>query len=144
MPPPPYINPTDDELSALLSSSRTIAVVGLSDKPDRPSYGVAAYLRAAGYRIIPVNPHLTEWQGERAYPTVSAIPERVDIVDIFRRSEFVPEAVADAIASGAHTVWMQLGVINEIAAHRAHEAGLTVVMDRCMAVEHRRLLTTKS
>jgi len=141
MPPPPHINPSDDELRALLKSARTIAVVGLSDKPDRPSFGVAQYLRAAGYRIFPVNPHLTEWKGEPAYSSVSAIQERVDIVDIFRRSEFVPEVIADAMGAGAHTVWMQLGVINEIAARRAHEAGLTVVMDRCMAVEHKRLLS---
>jgi len=127
-------------LAEILSSARTIAVVGLSSKRYRPSYGVAEYLQRAGYRIIPVNPQETEVLGERCYPDLDSVPEAVDIVDIFRRSEYVPEIVEAAIRCGAKTVWMQESVVNEAAARRAEAAGLKVVMDRCILKDHRRLL----
>jgi uncharacterized protein len=122
----------------ILQTARTIAVVGLSGKRYRPSYGVAEYLQRSGYRIIPVNPEETEVLGERCYPDLDSVPEEVDVVDIFRRSEFVPEIVEAAIRKGAKVVWMQEGVIHEDAAQRAREAGLTVVMDRCILKDHRR------
>ena len=123
----------------LLAHARTIAVVGLSGKRYRASHGVAEYLQRAGFRIIPVNPRESEVLGEKAYPDLDAVPEPVDIVDIFRRPEFVPEIVEAAIRKGAKAVWMQEGVIHEDAARRAREAGLDVVMDRCILKEHRRL-----
>jgi hypothetical protein len=125
--------------SEILRMGRTIAVVGLSAKRYRPSYGVAEYMQRAGYRIIPVNPHETEVLGEKCYPDVESVPGPIDIVDIFRRSEFVPEIVEAAIRKGAKAIWMQEGVIHEEAAHRAREAGLEVVMDRCILKDHRRL-----
>jgi len=128
-----------NRISELLHNSRTIAVVGLSGKRYRPSYGVAEYLKRVGYRIIPVNPQETEVLGERAYPDLDSIPEPVDIVDIFRRSEFVPEIVEAAIRIGAKVIWMQEDVYDEAAAARAEEAGLAVVMDRCILKDHRRL-----
>jgi predicted CoA-binding protein len=130
----------DPEMAALLRASRTIAVVGLSHKRSRPSYGVSEYMQNAGYRIIPVNPLETEVLGEKAYSTLEEIPEPVDIVDVFRRSEFVPEIVESAIRIGAKAVWLQEDVVHEQAATRGREAGLTVVMDRCILKEHRRLL----
>jgi predicted CoA-binding protein len=114
-------------------------VVGLSEKRWRPSHGVSEYMQQAGYRIIPVNPALSEVLGEKCYPDDAAVPEPIDIVDIFRRSEFVPEIVEAAIRVGAKAVWMQEGVVHERAAARAREAGLTVVMDRCLLKEHRKL-----
>lgn len=128
-----------DEMRDILASARTIAVVGLSDKPDRPSHTIPAYLQEQGYRIIPVNPNLTEALGEKAYASVRDIPEPVDVVDIFRPPEAVPPIVEDAIANGAKVVWMQLGIVNEAAAARAEEAGLRVVMDACMGATHRAL-----
>ena len=127
---------TEEEI---LNSSRIIAVVGLSPKPDRPSYNVANYLKENGYKIIPVNPKAGEILGEVCYPDLSSIPEPVDVVDIFRRSEEVPAIVEEAIKIRAKAVWMQEGVINEPAAARAAKAGLFVVMDRCMLKEHRKL-----
>ena len=127
------------QVADILRVCRTIAVVGLSAKRYRPSYGVAEYMQRAGYRIIPVNPHETEVLGEKCYPDVESVPEPIDIVDIFRRSEFVPEIVEAAIRKGAKVVWMQEGVIHEEAARRAKEAGLAVVMDRCILKDHRRL-----
>ena len=127
-------------IEEILRSSKTIAVVGLSPNPVRPSYDVARYLKEQGYRIIPVNPTVEEVLGERSYPNLSAIPERVDVVDIFRRSEEVPAIVEEAIKIKASVVWMQEGVIHEEAAARAQAAGLSVIMDRCMMVEHQRLL----
>jgi uncharacterized protein len=127
------------QITEILHNSRTIAVVGLSGKRYRPSYGVAEYMKRAGYRIIPVNPHETEVLGERCYPDLDSIPEPVDIVDVFRRSEFVPEIVEAAIRIGAKMVWMQEDVYHEDAARRAQEAGLAVVMDRCILKDHRRL-----
>jgi hypothetical protein len=126
-------------ISEILRVCRTIAVVGLSAKRYRPSYGVAEYMQRAGYRIIPINPHEIEVLGEKCYPDVESVPEPIDIVDIFRRSEFVPEIVEAAIRKGAKVVWMQEGVIHEEAARRAREAGLEVVMDRCILKDHRRL-----
>jgi len=128
-----------EEIEGILKEGRTVAVVGLSPKPDRPSYVVARYLQAQGYRIIPVNPNAQEILGEKAYPTVLSIPEKVDIVDIFRRPEEVPPVVEEAIKIGARVVWMQEGIAHEGAAQRAREAGLKVVMDRCMKKEHQRL-----
>ena len=123
----------------ILNSSRTIAVVGLSSKPDQPSYRVASYLKEQGYKMIPVNPAEQEILGERCYPDLASIPESIDVVDIFRRSEKVPPIVEEAIRIGANAVWMQEGVINEEAAAQARKAGLMVVMDKCMRKEHQRL-----
>jgi predicted CoA-binding protein len=128
-----------NRISEVLHSARTIAVVGLSGKRYRPSYGVAEYLKRAGYRIIPVNPMEKEVLGERSYPDLESIPEPVDLVDVFRRSEHVPEIVESAIRIGAKAIWMQEGVIHEAAAARAEAAGLAVVMDRCILKDHRRL-----
>ena len=127
------------QISEILRVCRTIAVVGLSAKRYRPSYGVAEYMQRSGYRIIPVNPHETEILGENCYPDVESIPEPIDIVDVFRRPEFVPEIVEAAIRKGAKVIWMQEGVVHEEAARRAREAGLVVVMDRCILKDHRRL-----
>ena len=126
-------------ISEILQSARTIAVVGVSSKRFRPSYGVTEYLKRAGYRIIPVNPQETEVLGEKSYPDLDAVPGPVDIVDIFRRSEFVPEIVEAAIRKGAKLVWMQEGVVHEEARRRAEAAGIAVVMDHCILKEHRRL-----
>ena len=123
----------------ILNSSRVVAVVGLSAKPDRPSYKVASYLKGQGYKIIPVNPAEKEVLGELCYPDLASIPESVDAVDIFRRSEEVLPIVKEAIRVGVKAVWMQERVINEEAAARAREAGLMVVMDKCMLKEHRKL-----
>ena len=123
----------------ILQSARTVAVVGLSGKRYRPSYGVAEYLKREGYRVIPVNPEETEVLGEKSYPDLDSVPGDIDVVDIFRRPEYVPDIVEAAIRKGAKVVWMQEGVIHEQAAQRAREAGLTVVMDRCILKDHRRL-----
>jgi len=135
----PRQNAAPREIEALLRASRIVAVVGLSPRPDRPSYGVAQYLKGAGYTIIPVNPNATEVLNERSYATVEHIPGPVDIVDIFRKPEDVLPIVEAAIRKGAKAVWMQSGIVNNAAADLARAAGLTVVMDRCMMVEHRRL-----
>ena len=120
----------------LLKNTKTIAVVGLSGSRWRPSYGVSEYMKVAGYRIVPVNPNEAEVLGEKAYPTLEDIPEPVDLVNIFRQSRFVPEIVESAIRIGAKGIWMQEGVVHEEAARRAKEAGLDVVMDRCILKEH--------
>lgn len=130
------------DIGDILRSCRTIAVVGLSRKRYRPSYGVAEYMKSAGYRIIPVNPFETEVLGEKSYGALEAVPEPIDIVDIFRRSEFVPEIVEAAIRIGAKAIWMQEGVVHEEAAARARAAGLVAVMDRCILKEHRRMLVS--
>jgi len=127
-----------DMIPDLLKKSRVIAVVGLSSKQFRPSYGVAEYMQKEGYRIIPVNPHETEVLGEKAYARLEDVPEHIDIVDIFRRSEFVLPIVEDAIRLGASAVWMQEEVVHEEAAEKARAAGLAVVMDRCILKEHSR------
>lgn len=126
-------------LHDLLASARTIAVVGHSDKPYRDSYLIARYLRAAGYVIYPVNPNLHTLNGEQVYSDLRQVPERVDIVNVFRRAEHLPEIVEDAIATGARTVWGQFGVMHPAAEQRAQAAGLAVVVDRCIKVEHQRL-----
>jgi hypothetical protein len=123
----------------LLRKSKTIAVVGLSSKKFRPSYGVAEYMQAHGYRVIPVNPNESEVLGEKSYSSLEEVPEHIDVVDIFRRSEFVGPIVDSAIRIGANAVWMQEGVVHEDGAHQAREAGLAVVMDRCILKEHMRL-----
>jgi predicted CoA-binding protein len=122
----------------LLAASKTIAVVGLSSRRTRPSYGVSEYMQSQGYRILPVNPNETEVLGEKAYPDLGSVPEKIDIVDIFRRPEHVPAIVEAAIRIGARAVWMQEGIVHEQAAERARAAGLEVVMDRCILKEHRR------
>jgi predicted CoA-binding protein len=123
----------------LLRRSRTIAVVGLSSKKFRASHGVAEYMQAQGYRIIPVNPNESEVLGEKTYRSIEDVPEHIDIVDIFRRSEFVGPIVESAIRVGANAVWMQEGVVHQEAAQKARYAGLAVVMDRCILKEHMRL-----
>lgn len=128
--------PASNVIDRIFESARTIAVVGLSANPHRPSHGVARYLQRAGYRIIPVNPNLTEVLGERAYATLRDVPEPVDVVDVFRRSEFVGPIVDDAIAIKARAVWMQDGVVDKAAAARARAAGLDVVMDDCLMRRH--------
>jgi uncharacterized protein len=125
-------------IERILSTCKTIAVVGLSSQPDKAGYYVPAYLQTQGYRIIPVNPTLEQALGEKSYPDLLALPQPVDLVLIFRRSEAVPPFVDQAIQVGAKAVWMQLGIVNESAAQKAEAAGLDVVMDACMMVEHRR------
>lgn len=127
---------TGDPVNEILKSSKTIAVVGLSNRRFRPSYGVAEYLKSAGFRIIPVNPNQIEVLGEKAYPRLEDVPVPVDIVDIFRRPEFVPEIVDSAIRIGARAVWMQEGVIHPGAAERARRAGLLVLQNACILKEH--------
>lgn len=135
----------DEEIKQLLCDCRTVAVVGISPREDRPSFGVASYLKSKGYRIIPVRPDGENILGERVYKTLSEIPSEIsiDIVDIFRRSEEVPPIVEEAIQRGAKAVWMQEGVLHAKAGERAEKAGLKVVMDRCIKKEHHRLLSPK-
>ena len=130
----------DATIRELLQTAKSIAVVGLSSNPWRASFGVSKYMQAQGYRIIPVNPNEVKVLGEQAFPSLAAVPGGVDIVNIFRRSEFIPEIVDAAIAKGARCVWMQQGVIHTEAAGKAEKAGLLIVMDRCIGMEHRRLL----
>lgn len=126
-----------DPIANVLRHAKTIAVVGLSNDPLRPSHGVAAYLQAQGYRIIPVNPQIQSALGEKAYSSLLDVPEKIDVVDIFRRPEFVEEVVDQAIALKVPTVWLQEEVIHEKAAQKARAAGIFVVMDRCILLEHR-------
>ena len=123
----------------LFNSIKTIAVVGLSDKPDRPSYVVADYLKSHGFKIIPVNPTIESTLGEKSYPSLDKIPEPIDVVDVFRQPQYVDEIMAAAIKIGAKVVWLQEGVVNELAAQKGRDAGLTVVMDRCLMKEHKKL-----
>jgi uncharacterized protein len=139
----PDFVPTDPDLRALLEQTKTIAVVGLSDNPFRPSHGVAYYMHEQGYRVVPVNPKLSELWGLRAFPDLRAVKAagvNVDMVDVFRDPSHVPPVVDEAIAIGAKSVWLQEGVVHEAAARKAQEAGLTVVMDRCIMKEHARLV----
>ncbi len=129
---------SSDAVAQILRGVKTIAVVGLSSNPMRPSYGVAEYLKTAGYRIIPVNPNETEVLGEKAYARLEDIPEQVDVVDVFRRAEEVPAVAESAIRIGAKVLWMQLGIENGGAAERARAAGLVVVENACLLVEHKR------
>jgi predicted CoA-binding protein len=130
----------DAELTKLLREAKTIAVVGLSSNPVRPSFGVSRFLQRQGYRIIPVNPNETEVLGERSYASVKDVPEQIDIINIFRRPARVPEVVEEAVIKGALCIWMQEGVVNHEAARKAEEAGMPVVMDRCILKEMARLL----
>lgn len=126
-------------MKEMLNTARTIAVVGLSDNPERTSNRVSRFMQERGFRIIPVNPTITEALGEKAYPSLKDIPEKIDIVNIFRRSNDVPPVVDDAIAIKARGIWMQEGIVNEPAAEKAKAAGLKVVMDRCIMVEYARM-----
>jgi predicted CoA-binding protein len=126
-----------DPIADLLKRAKTIAVVGLSDSPLRPSHGVSAYMQTQGYRIIPVNPQVEEVLGERSYASLLDVPEKIDIVNIFRRSEFVEEVVDQAIRLKVPAVWMQEDVVNEPAAEKARKAGIFVIMDRCILKDHR-------
>jgi hypothetical protein len=132
---------SDEQIAELLASTRTIAMIGASDRPDRPSYGVMKFLQDQGYRVLPVNPQITgeHVHGEYVWRDLSQIGEPIDLVDIFRRPQAAGEAVDEAIAAGARAVWMQIGVVNEEAAARAEAAGLTVVMNRCPKIEIPRL-----
>jgi predicted CoA-binding protein len=127
-----------DEIGDLLKRTKTIAVVGLSDSPLRPSYGVSAYMQSHGYRIIPVNPTIKGSLGEKAVASLSDVEEKIDMVDVFRRSEFVPDLVDEAIRLKVPAIWLQEGVIHEQAAEKARKAGIFVVMDKCILKEHRR------
>ena len=135
---------TADPADKILRSAHTIAVVGLSANSRRPSHGVARYLQRVGYHIIPVNPNVTEVLGERAYATLSELPKPVDVVEVFRRSEFAGAIVDEAIAIGARAVWLQDGVVDEAAAERARAAGLDVVMDDCMMRRHANMSPSSS
>ena len=129
-------SPQSDPIAEILKKARSIAVVGLSANPLRPSYGVSAYMQSRGYRIIPVNPRIGEWLGEKAYPSLLDAPGTIDIVNIFRRPEYVEEVVDQAIHLKVPAIWMQEGVINRKAAEKARKAGIFVVMDRCILKEH--------
>jgi uncharacterized protein len=129
-------NPPDQDLKQLLTSAKTIAMVGASSKPDRSSHGIMRKLQQVGYHVIPVNPHETEVLGERAYPSITEVPDRIDIVDVFRRAEYTPAIADEAVKSGAKALWLQQGIENEDAAARAAAGGLTVVMDACIGTMH--------
>ncbi|HKN32109.1 MAG: CoA-binding protein [Acidobacteria bacterium] len=135
---PGSVNASADAVLELLQKYQTIAVVGLSSNPMRPSYAVTEYMQAAGYRIIPVNPNETEVLGEKSYARLEDVPEKIEIVNVFRRPEEVPPVVESAIRVGAKVIWMQLGIANEEAAEKARSAGLVVIEDACILVEHRR------
>jgi uncharacterized protein len=126
-----------DAIAELLQRAKTIAVVGLSSNPFRPSYGVTAYMQSHGYRVIPVNPNIDECLGQKAYPSLLEVPEKIDIVNIFRRPEFVEEVVEQAIQLKVPVIWMQEEVIHDRAAEKARQAGIFVIMDRCILKEHR-------
>jgi uncharacterized protein len=139
-----FSNPSDKTIKSILSHPTTVAVVGCSDNPDRDSLKIAQLLKSKGFHVIPVNPQLKpealrESLGERCYPDLASIPEPVEFVDVFRRSEYLPAIAEEAVAKGAKVLWGQLGVVDEGAAKLAQEAGITVVMDRCPAIEYRRL-----
>jgi predicted CoA-binding protein len=135
----PHANPSDQDLRQLLTDATTIAMVGASSNPDKPSYGIMQRLQKAGYRVIPVNPKETDVLGERSYPSLLDVPERVDIVDVFRRSEDTPSIAADAVTIGAKALWLQTGIENEEAAEKAQAGGLMAVMNACIGVAVSRL-----
>ena len=135
-----FANPSDDEIRALLGRAKTVAVVGLSPNAARPSHRIAKRLQEWGYRVIPVRPAVSEVLGERAYARLSEIPDRVDLVDVFRAADEIGPIVDECIALGMPAIWIQEGIVNEPAAERARAAGMTVVMDRCIAVDRRRLM----
>ena len=132
----PHHNPSDDALRELLTNASTVAMVGASSNPDRPSNGIMRKLQSAGYHVIPVNPNETTVLGERAYASLADVPERVDIVDVFRRAEFTPAIADQAVKIGAKALWLQSGVVNEEAAAKAKAGGLMAVMDACIGVMH--------
>lgn len=135
-----FVNPPDAAIRACLERAKTIAVVGLSPRPDRPSHRIARRLQQWGYRVIPVRPAVTEVLGEKAYARLSEVPDPIDLVDIFRAANQIGPIVEQCIALGIPAIWIQQGIVNEAAATRARDAGLFVVMDRCIAVEYRRLM----
>jgi predicted CoA-binding protein len=132
----PHHNPPDDALRQLLTNASTIAMVGASSNPDRPSNGIMRKLQSAGYRVIPVNPNETSVLGERAYASLADVPEPIDIVDVFRRAEFTPAIADEAVKIGAKALWLQSGVVNDEAAAKAEAGGLIAVMDACIGVMH--------
>lgn len=132
------MNKTWNTVDEILKRMRVVAVVGLSGRPDRPSYQVASYLQAQGLRIIPVNPTIADVLGEKAYPSLRDVPVSIDVVDVFRRPDEIEPIVDDAITVGAPVLWLQLGVVNDAAARQAEAAGMTVIMDRCLKVEHQK------
>ena len=132
----PHLNPSDEQIRALLARAAIIAVVGASSNPERPSNGVMRRLKACGYTVVPVNPHETNVLGERAYASVAEVPVPIDIVDVFRRPEYTPAIADAAVKAGARVLWLQSGIVNEDAAARAAQGGLTVVMDACIATLH--------
>ena len=134
-----YTRPSDDELRAILGAARTIAVVGASSKPDRPSHGIMKTLIAAGYRVIPITPREDTILGRKAYPSLGDVPEPIDIVDVFRRAEDTPEVADEAVKVGAKVLWLQLGIVSDEAAKRAAAGGLKVVMDTCIGQTVHRL-----
>jgi predicted CoA-binding protein len=127
-----------ERITQLLKTARTIAVVGLTNTPMRASYGVSHYMQARGYRIIPVNPNIKEWEAQKAYASLLDVPEKIDIVNVFRRPDAVPEVVEQAIQLKVPAIWMQEGVVHEKAAEKARQAGIFVVMDKCILKEHRK------
>jgi uncharacterized protein len=131
-----HTNPSDQELTQLLTDATTIAVVGASSNADKASYGIMQKLQSAGYRVIPVNPRETEILGERSYPSLIDVPERIDIVDVFRRAEDTPAIADDAVTIGAKALWLQTGIVSEDAAARAKAGGVIVVMDACIGATH--------
>jgi predicted CoA-binding protein len=131
-----HTNPSDEQIKSLLADARTIAIVGASGNPDKSSYGIMQQLQRVGYRVIPVNPKETEILGEKVYPSLAAIPQRVDIVDVFRRGEDTPPIADEAVSIGAKAFWLQSGISSEEAATRAKKGGLTVVMDACIGTMH--------
>ena len=135
-----FHNPSNEDVRAVLARARTIAVVGLSPRPERPSHRIARLLKAWGYRVIPVRPALREVLGEKAYPRLADVPEKIDLVDVFRAAEEVGPIVEQCIALGLPAIWIQQGIVNQPAAERARAAGMFVVMDRCISVDYRRLM----
>src|SRR3954471_4922744 len=131
-----HANPSDQQLKQLLTDATTIAVVGASSNPDKASHGIMQKLQRAGYRVIPVNPRETEILGERSYPSLVDVPERIDIVDVFRRAEDTPAIADEAVTIGAKVLWLQTGIVSEDAAERATKGGLTVVMDACIGATY--------
>jgi predicted CoA-binding protein len=132
----PHRNPTDDQIRELLTHATTIAMVGASSNPEKASHGIMRKLQSVGYRVIPVNPRETEVLGERSYPSLIDVPERIDIVDVFRRAEDTPAVADEAVTIGAKALWLQTGIVNEDAAARATAGGMTVVMDACLGATH--------
>jgi predicted CoA-binding protein len=132
----PHVNPSNEQLRRLLTDARTIAVVGASSNPDKTSNRIMRRLQKAGYKVIPVNPRETEVLGEHSYPSIVDVPERIDIVDVFRRAEDTPSIAAEAVTIGAKALWLQTGIVSEEAARMAAEGGVTTVMDACIATMH--------